>query len=175
MGLHCVSKCRQTARRMGLTTRALSCISHSTKDTTNTKVTASMNIWWIEALLLLDCSCDTCVVRLCQNLLHQLRIRHAVDDPWNKVALQAVRRRQIYCEVLFSEGAIHYASATRATSDVQAVLHRCSFHAVPIASKSRIGIEDLGVKRARRCLILGLSIQRPIPVWLSAGVTTFFP
>jgi hypothetical protein len=118
-----------------------------------------MNVWGIEAPGLLDCLCKTCIVRLSQNLLDQFRVRHLIDDPWNKVACQAVWCRQIHREMRRGERTILHTTSTSAAGDIQAILLGCRYNAVAVSSEASVGLEDFGVKSSGRSKVLRFSIQ----------------
>ena len=126
-----------------LTTRALRRVSHGTQDATDTKMATGMNVGRIKASLLLNCPCNTRIIRLCQDLFDQSFVCHSIDNPRNKVSFQAVWSGHVHCEVGRREWPVHYTSSTGVACNVQGILGRSSCDGRAVATKTCVWIEDL--------------------------------
>jgi hypothetical protein len=127
-------------------------------------MSASMNVRWVEAARLLYRARQARVIWLRKDFGDQLGIGHLVDDPWHKVARQAVRRGHVDHEVWWREGAVHHTTTSRAAGDVESVLLGGGDYAEAIATKACAGLEYLRVKGAGGCGVLGFGVERPVPV-----------
>ena len=75
-----------------------------------------------------------------------------------------MRSRYVEVEVWKSEGSVHNTATAGAACDVQTVLFGRGYHSVAVATKPSISLEYLRVEHSGGRFVLGLSIQRPIPV-----------
>jgi hypothetical protein len=123
-----------------------------------------MDVWGIHLGNLFKSSYNTCVVFLGQNFFHQRAVAEFVDDPGSEIASKALACWHIEHETWRGERAVLHAASTCTTSYIKAILLWRSYDTVAVASKTSVRAENLRIKGSCRCGVLGLSIERVVPV-----------
>lgn len=149
-------------------------ITSLAQSTSDTEVAAAVDVGYGEAGLAFDRLGKAGVVFLSKDVVDELLVRPNIDQGRDKIALQAVRRREVDHELLGYKRSVLDAAATCSANNAEGVCLRCGFNLDAVTAESCIWLPDLRVEDARRLRILGLGVQRPVPVGLAAGVAAFF-
>jgi hypothetical protein len=134
------------------------------QDAADAKVARAVNVGLRERRDALELARKRRVVWLREDAGDEPGVGERVHDGGDEVAAQAVGRREVERELVRSKGPSLDAAAARAARDVQWVLLGRGRHQGPVAAEAIVGVEHGGVKGSGRGGVLGLGVERPVPV-----------